>query len=442
MILNNLQGKVFCGSKEVTQIYQGNNPLWPPPPPSTGIDPFDIDMLVLLNMGARYEASYTPIWEQYLTEGVTHDISRQNVTRPTTTASSAWQDFDDLLLPPNGNSEFGILVTSPNLNHGRATVPAPDTTINKIKEFVEKGGTLFILSDNMNVQRAADWRIESLIGELGGIKSIPAYNPPVPQNSFQPVGLTAKRTQDWMFQPSSGTRNYATTSEAIALGIMNSGVSITGRATGGIQEAKSNGISLVGDGVIHMWDNKTKSGSLASNVNGRIVWFGDWNFNTLAGVMQPLLTYIASSDSSGSSGSSSSAGGTGAGITFTSENHPQGFRFRMADFTISNGGDGYSVNDILNIPLRSSKTINYNNDDDVDTTPTLPLFTQGFIQPTFKVTSVSNGSIVNGHILEKGDFSYFGDVEDADRTRTDSFGTGFDFSEMATSRSKPEFYQF
>ncbi len=164
MILNNLQGKVFCGSKEVTQIYQGNNPLWPPPPPAPDVDPFDIDMLVLLNMGARYETTYTPIWKQYLTEGLTHDISRQYVARPTTTASSAWQDFDDLLLPPNGTSEFGILVTSPNLNHQNVTAPAPDTTINKIKEFVEKGGTLFIFSDNMNVQRAADWRIESLIG--------------------------------------------------------------------------------------------------------------------------------------------------------------------------------------------------------------------------------------------------------------------------------------
>jgi hypothetical protein len=28
MILNNLQGKVFCGGKEVSQIYHGTNPLW------------------------------------------------------------------------------------------------------------------------------------------------------------------------------------------------------------------------------------------------------------------------------------------------------------------------------------------------------------------------------------------------------------------------------
>jgi len=276
---------------------------------------------------------------------------------------------------------------------------------------------------------------------LGGIYSIPAYNPPAPQNSFRPVGSTTNNAQGWMYQASSLYQNYTTTAEAVSLGIVPPDVTIRGGATGGIQEDKSRGISLVSNGVIHMWDNKAKPGSLASNVNGRIVWFGDWNFTTISNVMQPLLTYIASSDSSGSS---SSAGGTGAGITFTSENHPQGFRFRMADFTISNGGDGYSVNDILNIPLRSSKTINYNNDDDVDTSPTLPLFTQGFIQPTFKVTAVSGvrGSIVNGYILEKGDFSYFGDVEDADRTQTDSFGTGFDFSEMGTSRSKPEFYQF
>ena len=28
MILNNLQGKVFCGGKEVSQIYHGTTPLW------------------------------------------------------------------------------------------------------------------------------------------------------------------------------------------------------------------------------------------------------------------------------------------------------------------------------------------------------------------------------------------------------------------------------
>lgn len=295
MILNSSQGKVFYGNKEVSQIYYGETPLWT----GTGDVNSNLDMLVLLNMGARYETYYTPIWRDYLTVGITHDISRQNVTRPTTTASSAWQDFDDLLLPPNGNPEFGILVTSPNLNHEGQTAPAPDTTIDKIKEYVEKGGTLFIFSDNLHVQRAADWRIESLIGELGGIINIPAYDPPSPKNSFEPVGLTTNRTQDWMLQASSGTYDYATTSEAIELGIVPAGVSITGRATAGIKENKSRGISLVDYGAIHMWDNKTKSGSLASNVNGRIVWFGDWNFDfrgnyTIGPIMQSLLTYIAS----------------------------------------------------------------------------------------------------------------------------------------------------
>ncbi len=249
-----------------------------------GLDQFDIDMLVLNNLGSRY-AIYNSIWDSYLKTGVEHDVLIEQFVRPSYTADSEWADFDERLLPTSGDPEFGILVTAPGVEEGVQGMP--NTTIDKIKEYVIRGGTLFIFSENMNVTRHTDHRIESLIQELGGI--VPAIG----QQPTDPPVLNVRNIHTkWLYQASGTTKSFRTTDEAVNLGIVHPNVSLRGVATGGIIESQSNGVSLIKGGGIHMWDNQTKSGSLSDNVNGKIVWFGDWNFPSLKSIMQTLLTHI------------------------------------------------------------------------------------------------------------------------------------------------------
>ena len=256
-----------------------------------GLDQFDIDILLLPNLGSRHPQLEAYI-KDYLTIGVQHDILRNSVARPTTTNSPDWAQFDELLLPSSGNPQFGILATSPNFDP--ADTDLPTSTYDKIKEFIILGGTLFIFSDYTATNGGAtrsNPRIESLIQELGGIKGIATGDSPI---------LNSQNIHsEWMHLTAPPTTTFRTGDGAATLGVVDRNFTFRGGATGSIVNSKSNGVSLAGTNaqahsVIHMWDNSLQSGSLSSGVQGSIVWFGDVNFNNISGVMQPLLTYIAS----------------------------------------------------------------------------------------------------------------------------------------------------
>ena len=261
-----------------------------------GLDQFNIDILLLPNLGSRFLHLETNI-KDYLTTGVQHDILRNTVSRPTTTNSPDWAEFDELLLPSSGNPQFGILATSPNFDSNDTDIPS--STYDQIKEFIRRGGTLFIFSDATRSYQSTtryNPRVETLIQELGGIHGI------IPEDSA--ILNSQNIHTEWMHVTAPPITNSAahfrTGDGAATLGVVERNFTFRGAATGSIINSKSKGVSLAGvnaqgHSVIHMWDNSLATGSLSSDVQGSIVWFGDVNFNNISGIMQPLLTHIASS---------------------------------------------------------------------------------------------------------------------------------------------------
>ena len=129
--------------------------------------------------------------------------------------------------------------------------------------------------------------------------------------------------------------------------------------------------------------------------------------------------------------------GNSAEITFTSAT--DGSYFKINSFSLTSGGTGFAVGDIVDIPLPTSKTINYTDDGGSEASHNFPLTL--LTQPTFKVLTVnSNGVITSIEIENQGRFRYQGQVTDADGTTGfDRFGTGTNFDENGT-RNKAEVF--
>ena len=137
-----------------------------------------------------------------------------------------------------------------------------------------------------------------------------------------------------------------------------------------------------------------------------------------------------------------STSGSNADITLLSRYLGYGGKYTMDTITVPSGGtgSGFSVGDIINVPLPLSKTIEYtdNNDEDIDDlTTTAPLIL--YTQPTIKVLSTgTDGKIITAAIENSGVFRYVTYTNDGGYVYC---GTGNRHNSYATSNF-PEVYGF
>ena len=128
--------------------------------------------------------------------------------------------------------------------------------------------------------------------------------------------------------------------------------------------------------------------------------------------------------------------GAFANLTFSSTDN--GYYKKVNSLSVNNGGSGFAVGDIVNVPLLNPNSIVYDNDDGDSDPYSFPLTL--LTQPTFKVTGVgSNGVITSAQMENEGQFRYRGRVQDSDYMTWDSFGLGTSFSEFGTRNKSQSF---
>jgi hypothetical protein len=269
-----------------------------------GVDKLDMDVLILDHIP---HASDLNVISDHFKEGVRHDIL-VDVYQPRPTQASEWIDFNNTI----DTNEYGVVAVVP-FTHPYDSTTGPDDiplgTYNTIKNYITRGGTLFIFSDHERIYRKNPG-IEQIIYELGGIKA-GATN-----------ALNDMNMPDWIVAGDMTGRavRFDTHPQGQAIGavrestytkrVRNGGgtqddpivevrrFSLTTQANASINNNFSNGIPLASRNVrrdlsiVHMWDGGL--GHLNSDVKGKIVWFGDINLGGGfgEGIIHPLLTYI------------------------------------------------------------------------------------------------------------------------------------------------------
>ena len=255
------------------------------------VDNFDIDVLLLTAIPAL--SLYTDNIANNTFGNSIHNILKDKYELPTTL--DGWSEYDEVL----NSGEYGIAALNTFANN-QAGVSMPESTLQNIRDFVTRGGTLMLFAEHTGANRGPTWTYEALIENLGGIKAGYYPSPRNPQEIHTNwIGLYSILTR---------TGTVAVSSAATDLGILQqTSTTLGSAATSTIINARSNGIPLLyrpgregsTASVAHMWDGSL--GHLNSGVKGKIVWFGDithygdvWKFPKI--VMDPLLSYIDKSN--------------------------------------------------------------------------------------------------------------------------------------------------
>ena len=259
------------------------------------LDEFDIDVLILqASLSTDSGSIIHKNLDTRLTEDVTHTMLKTNYTRPTTAAQ--WEAFNAEL----SSNQYGIVFTTivpfwsssyqANQFANNTVDDIPQSTYNEIRDFVTRGGSLFILSDHVVVTRQSKG-LEKMIIELGGTTT--------------PTNLTLDNMNVPNFiDKTNFPRHFVSepSAEAVELGIVNSaGGTIKVTSGSRIIDNLTNGIPLMDSGVgqngqpasgIHGWFGKL--GHLNNGVRGNIIWIGDHNLQGDIGnrIIHPLLTFI------------------------------------------------------------------------------------------------------------------------------------------------------
>ena len=269
-----------------------------------GVDKLDMDVLILDHIPNTYDYA---VISNHFKEGVRHDIL-VDVYQPRPTQASEWIDFDNTV----DSNEYGVVAVVPfTYPYNSTTGPddIPVSTYNTLKNYITRGGTLFIFSDHERIYRKNPG-IEQIIYELGGIKAGAtnvnnANNFPDwivggdisgravrfdthPQG--QEIGAVRESTYTRKVRNGGGTQDDPTVEVRR--------FSLTTQANTSINNNLSNGIPLAARNVrsnlsiAHLWDGGL--GHLNNGIKGKIVWFGDINMGGGfgEGIIHPLLNYV------------------------------------------------------------------------------------------------------------------------------------------------------